>query len=92
MSNTTPPTSASNLIVNDKQYEVVPRRRSERRSVNERQEMKSELVVENEGIKVQNVDKIQVELFTGDDRRLSARRSSKPTLLSATEISKLRKK
>lgn len=70
----------------------MPRRRSERRNVNERQDTKSELVAESEGIKVQNLDKRQAELLTGDDRRQSARRRSKPTLLSATEISKLRKK
>lgn len=35
MSKIIPPTLASNLILNDKEYEVVPRRRFERRGVSE---------------------------------------------------------
>jgi hypothetical protein len=92
MSNIIPPTSASNLIVNDTQYEVVPRRRFERRSVSDQQAIKPELATENEDIKMHKVDKRQAKFLREDERRQSARRSSRPTLLSVDEIAKLRKK
>jgi hypothetical protein len=92
MSNIIPPTSASNLIVNDTQYEVVPRRRFERRSANDRQVIKPELATENEGMKVHKADKRHAEFLREDERRQSARRSSRPTLLSVDEIATLRKK
>ena len=92
MSNTTPPTSVANLIVNDTQFEVVPRRRFERRSVTDSHVVKPELVAENEDIKLHKLEKAHANLLRESDRRQSARRASRPTLLSATEISKLRKK
>jgi hypothetical protein len=92
MSNTTPPTSASNLIVNDTQFEVVPRRRFERRGTNDRQVIKPEFATENEGMKAHKAEKAHANLLREGERRQFARRASRPTLLSATEISKLRKK
>lgn len=92
MSSKTPPTSAPNSIVNDMQYEVVPRRRFERRGINSPQGIKPLLVAENEDMKMHNVDKKQADLLSADERRQSARRSSRPTLLSVDEIAKLRKK
>jgi hypothetical protein len=92
MSNTTPPTSVANLIVNDTQYEVVLRRCFERRSVNHQQVIKPELATENEDIKMHKGDKRQAKFLREDERRQTARRSSRPTLLSVDEIAKLRKK
>tara|TARA_R110002049_G_scaffold291618_1_gene475742 strand:+ start:752 stop:1030 length:279 start_codon:yes stop_codon:yes gene_type:complete len=82
----------SKFVDNDLQYEIVPRRRSERRSVNYLQGLKSELAAENKDIDVQNTEKKLAAVLIEDERRQSARRTSRPTLLSAVEISKLRKK
>lgn len=92
MSNTTPPTSASSLIANDTRYEVVPRRRFERRSVNDRQVIKPELAAENEDMQVEKSDKKNAAQLRIDERRQSDRRTSRPTLLSVDEITTLRKK
>ena len=85
-------TPESNLIDNDTYYEVVPRRRSERRSANQPEGIKSEFVVKDEDIKVQQLDKKHAVLLRDEDRRQSERRSSRPSLLSVDEIAILRKK
>ena len=92
MSNTKISNSESNLIVNDAQYEVVPRRRFERRSVNERQVILPKYAAENEDMNVQQRDKKHTDLLIEGERRQSVRRTSRPTLLSVDEIAKLRKK
>jgi|GEM_PF-1698045 len=91
MSKTSPPISESNLIENDTQYEVVPRRRYERRST-EQFNIKSEFTVEDNDINVQKVDNKHLSLVMEGERRQSGRRSSRPTLLSVNEIATLRKK
>jgi hypothetical protein len=90
MSKTTPPKSNPNLIENDTQYEVVPRRRSERRSTEQQLDIKSELAVEDNDITV--VDNKHADLVREGERRQSGRRTSRPTLLSVDEIEVLRKK
>jgi hypothetical protein len=92
MSNIIPPTSASNLIVNDTQYEVVPRRRFERRAASELQAVNPEPATENKKMKVQKLDRKHTNLLRADERRQSVRRTSRPTLLSVNEIAALRKK
>jgi len=92
MSKIIPPTLASNLILNDKEYEVVPRRRFERRGVSERYPVNPEQDTENKNMKVQKPDRKHTNLLTEDERRQSARRTSRPTLLSVDEIATLRKK
>jgi hypothetical protein len=87
MSNTPPPN-----FVNDTQYKVVPRRRFERRSVNDPQGIKRRLAAENEDMKMHKVDRRHTEFLREDERRQSARRSSRPTLLGVQQISKLSKK
>tara|TARA_R110002050_G_scaffold269917_2_gene412685 strand:+ start:228553 stop:228828 length:276 start_codon:yes stop_codon:yes gene_type:complete len=79
-----------NLIENDTQYEVVPRRRSERRSKNSPRS-KSEFTVENDNINVQKMNKKRVDFAREGERRQSGRRNSRPTLLSVDEIVVLRK-
>ncbi|MDO7596840.1 MAG: hypothetical protein MUR51_04040 [Pseudomonadota bacterium] len=47
---------------------------------------------ENKNMKVQKPDRKHTNLLTEDERRQSARRTSRPTLLSVDEIATLRKK
>tara|TARA_R110001583_G_scaffold130834_1_gene282585 strand:- start:85891 stop:86169 length:279 start_codon:yes stop_codon:yes gene_type:complete len=92
MSKANTPISESNLIENDTQYEVVPRRRSERRSTGQ-PDIKSKFSAVDNDIKVQKVENTHIDLADkGEERRQSGRRSSKPTLLSVDEIAILRKK
>ena len=88
MSNTNTPIPESNLIDNDTQYEVVPRRRADRRDGKQSQE----LAPESDGIKVQKIDTEQAGLSNEGERRQADRRTSRPTLLSVDEIAILRKK
>ncbi len=88
MSNTNTSIPESNLIDNDTQYEVVPRRRADRRDGKQSQELASE----SDGIKVQKIDTEQAGLSNEGERRQSDRRTSRPTLLSVDEIAILRKK
>lgn len=88
MSKTNIPNSTANLLDNDTRYEVVPRRRSDRRSENPPKGSESE----GRDIKVQKMDAKDVDLSNEDERRQSDRRTSRPTLLSVDEIAILRKK
>ena len=88
MSNTNTSIPEFNLIDNDTQYEVVPRRRADRRDGKQSQELASE----SDGIKVQKIDTEQAGLSNEGERRQSDRRTSRPTLLSVDEIAILRKK
>lgn len=92
MSKITPSNSKSSLIESDRQYEVVARRRSDRRGMNQQLDSKPELAVEDNEIKVQKVDKKHAELLREGERRQSDRRTSRPSLLSVDEIAILRKK
>jgi hypothetical protein len=84
------PNSKSNLIENDRQYEVVPRRRYDRRSTERQLDIKSELAVKGNDITV--VDNKHADLVRKGERRQSDRRTSRPTILSVDEIATLRKK
>jgi len=84
------PNSKSNLIDIDTHYEVVPRRRYDRRSTERQLDIKSELAVKGNDITV--VDNKHAELLREGERRQSDRRTSRPSLLSVDEIAKLRKK
>ena len=81
-------TPESNLIDNDTYYEVVPRRRSERRGEDQSQDV----VSETDDIKLQKIDLGQADFSRETERRQSDRRTSRPTLLSVDEIAELRKK
>ena len=91
-SKTNTPNSQSNLIDIDTYYEVVPRRRSERRSANQPEGIKSKFAVEDKDLEVQKLDKKHAELLREGERRQSDRRTSRPSLLSVDEIAILRKK
>jgi hypothetical protein len=88
MSTINTPNSKTNLIDNDTQYEVVPRRHSDRRSENQSQDATPESV----NIKLQKMDTEQTDSLREGERRQSDRRTSRPTLLSVDEIAALRKK
>ena len=91
-SKTNTPNSQPNLIDIDTHYEVVPRRRSERRSANQPEGIKSKFAVEDKDLEVQKLDKKHAELFRENERRQSDRRTSRPSILSVDEIAILRKK
>jgi hypothetical protein len=82
------PNSKANLIDNDTHYEVVPRRRSDRRDGKPSEKLASE----SDGIKVQKMDTEQADSLREGERRQFDRRTSRPTLLSVDEIATLRKK
>jgi hypothetical protein len=66
-------------------------RRFERRWVSERQAVNSEQVTEDKNMKVQKLARKNTNLLREDEPRQSARRTSRPTLLSVDEIATLRK-
>ena len=90
MTKTNTPKSEPNLIDNDRQYEVVPRRRYDRRSTERQLDIKSELAVKGNDITV--VDNKHADLVRKGERRQSDRRTSRPTILNVDEIAILRKK